>query len=128
MKNPFKILGAPFKISEAQIQQDIVMWMNNNHPITRLCFFHIPNGGYRSAIEGVQFQAKGVIPGVPDLIWVRHSGLCIFFEVKTGSGKLSDAQVSVHDKWKEMQVPLFIVRSLQEFTSIVEDLIARNGY
>jgi hypothetical protein len=47
----------------------------------------VPNGGWRSPIEGAILKGLGVQPGVPDLILVRD-GLPFALELKTGRGRL----------------------------------------
>lgn len=54
-------------------------------------WFHVPNGGSRTAAEAGRFKALGVKAGVPDLIAV--SAGCMFaLELKAPGGRVSDAQ------------------------------------
>ena len=55
---------------------------------------HIPNGGARNARTGARLKAQGVKRGVPDLcLPVARGGYHgLYIEMKTPSGKTSDAQ------------------------------------
>ena len=61
--------------SEHLQQVRLVSWFRRTYPDTRI--FAIPNGGGRSASQGVALKAEGVTPGVPDLfvpewlLWVE---------------------------------------------------------
>jgi hypothetical protein len=55
------------KPSEDRIQSDFVVWLWNSFPKIRRCWYHIPNGGLRSAKEAVKLRAMGVVPGIPDI-------------------------------------------------------------
>jgi hypothetical protein len=55
----------------------------------------IPNGGWRSPVEGAIFKALGVQPGAPDLLVVRQ-GLASFIELKAVGGRLSASQIECH--------------------------------
>ena len=47
-------------------------------------FFHVPNGGYRTAAEGSIFKQMGVRAGVPDLVIMIKGGKTVFIELKAG--------------------------------------------
>jgi hypothetical protein len=53
--------------------------------------FHPANGGFRRPVEAAILKGLGVRAGVPDLIACR-SGRFYALELKTDTGKLSDAQ------------------------------------
>lgn len=100
--------------SEIQIQTEMFQWAWNTYPQTRRLLFHVPNGGNRSAREGMQFKASGVIAGVPDLLFI-WDGHTYGFEVKTQSGTVSKVQSDLHAIWKENGIKVKVVRSLEEF-------------
>ena len=54
-------------------------------------WFHPANGSKRSKAEAGKLKAMGVVAGVPDLI-VMIDGRCHGLELKSGKGRLSDAQ------------------------------------
>lgn len=80
-------------MTELQLQTLVFQWAYNQHPQTRRCFFHIPNGGYRSKREAMELKASGVIAGVYDMIFV-WKGKVYFFELKVGSNQQSPAQLA----------------------------------
>ncbi|WP_166336733.1 VRR-NUC domain-containing protein [Sphingobacterium chungjuense] len=87
-------------MTEIQLQISAVTWLWNTYPATRLLFFHVPNGGSRNAIEGMQLKAPGVVAGIPDRILI-HVGLAYGFEYKTLTGKVSPSQAKVHQVWQQ---------------------------
>lgn len=109
-------------MSEIQLQSKCFQWLWNNYPATRRLFFHVPNGGSRNAVEGMQLKASGVVAGIPDCILI-HRGLAYGFEMKTQSGKVSPEQQKVHKVWQEDGTPVYIIRSFDEFRSAIFSII-----
>jgi len=108
--------------SEIQIQAEMFQWAWNTFPQTRRLLFHVPNGGNRSAREGMQFKASGVIAGVPDLLFLWND--CAYgLEVKTQSGELSKVQSDLHKVWTDNGITIYIVRSLEEFQYYFKSII-----
>jgi VRR-NUC domain-containing protein len=65
-----------------------------------LWWCHVPNGGYRGAIEAAIFKSLGVIAGVPDLLLV-YSGKIYALELKATKGRLSPAQIRTHEQMRQ---------------------------
>jgi hypothetical protein len=61
-----------------------------------LWFAHVPNGGYRGAIEAAIFKSLGVIAGVPDLLLI-FEGRTYGLELKAAKGRLSPAQIRTQE-------------------------------
>lgn len=101
-------------MSEIQLQSKCFQWLWNNYPQTRRKFFHVPNGGSRNAVEGMQLKASGVVAGIPDCVLI-HMGNAYGFEMKTQSGKVSPEQQKVHKVWQDDGTPVYIIRSFGEF-------------
>ena len=84
--------------SEAKIQAEIFQRVWNAYPQYRRLFFHIPNGGNRSIVEGVRFKAMGVIAGIPDMFLAipneKYHGY--FIEVQKPGEKAKPDQVKIH--------------------------------
>jgi hypothetical protein len=110
-------------MSEIQIQAKSYQWLWNMHPKTRRCFFAVPNGGTRNMIEATQLKASGLTPGIPDcvLVW---KGRVFGFEFKTETGTISPVQKLVHEAWRGQGVDVYVVRSFDQFQSIVSEIIA----
>jgi hypothetical protein len=54
--------------------------------------FHVPNGGWRSAIEAAIFKSLGVVAGVPDII-IIYGGRCYALELKAEGGRVTPKQL-----------------------------------
>ena len=54
--------------------------------------FRVPNGGWRSRVEGAILKAIGTVAGVPDLIWIKN-GQVYGLELKAG-GRPTEAQLA----------------------------------
>lgn len=99
-------------------------WAWNTYPVTRRCLFHVPNELDRLPGETkqnhirrlTQAKAKGVVPGVPDLLFVWR-GRVYAWEFKTPTGTASNAQKILHPVWYAQGIPVAIVRSVEEFQS-----------
>jgi hypothetical protein len=73
----------------------------------------IPNEGRRSPAEAARMKARGLRPGVPDLLCVQH-GRAWFLEVKAPKGRLSPAQVECHGELARHAFPPNVVTSQDE--------------
>jgi VRR-NUC domain-containing protein len=81
--------------SEQQIQKSILdhlAWRG----LPELFAFHVPNGGYRPAVEAKIFKSLGVIPGVPDVL-ILYRGRLHALELKTKGGRLTETQRRTHE-------------------------------
>lgn len=110
------------KTSEIQLQAQCFQWLWNTHPETRRMFFHVPNGGSRNAIEGMQLKASGVIAGIPDCLWLVN-GTVVAFEFKTTTGVVSPQQVEVHEAWAAAGYEVYIIRTFEEFELAVRNYL-----
>lgn len=111
--------------SEKRIQAEAFQRAWNLYPQTRRLIFHVPNGGSRNKIEGMQLKAQGVVAGIPDMLFI-WKGKLYAFEFKTSNGKLSQAQMKVHTTWTDHGAEPFIVRSPDEFVSLIGKIIDNN--
>jgi hypothetical protein len=55
--------------------------------------FHVPNGGWRSRVEGAILKAIGTVAGVPDLIWIKN-GQVYGWELKAEGGRPTEAELA----------------------------------
>lgn len=121
--------------SEARIQQEICMWYRNayclEHHNPRCMIFSIPNEGRGAASS--QLIQTGLYPGCADLFISHDKGEevapyeswfpdVMFFEIKTMSGKQSPKQKKFEAHCDQMDIPYYIVRSLDEFKQVIEKL------
>lgn len=102
--------------TEDQIQQAIVQYYRNNycliHHSPRCMIFSIPNEGKPNMIY------TGLYPGAADL-YVHHMGQEMFVEVKTPTGTQSPNQKKFEQHCIQMDVPYYLVRSLEEFKQLI---------
>lgn len=110
------------EMNELQLQTFCFQYLWNSYPLTRRCFFHVPNGGSRNRIEGMQLKASGVVAGVPDmcLVW---KGRMYGIEFKTLTGTLSTAQKEVHEAWAAQGIIVHVVRSFEQFKELIQKII-----
>lgn len=109
-KDKLKELVAP---SEHTIQTNVVNWAKRNNVMV----FSVPNEATRSNFN---FKKSGVMAGVSDLIVVIE-GEVLFIEVKTPKGRQSDKQKAFEKKVKDLNHVYEIVRSLEDFQTIIKN-------
>lgn len=111
-------------MSENIIQQQIVIWFNNNYclksHIQRGLIFSVPNGGTRNLKEALTLKSTGLLGGVSDLIIILPNGKLIFVEVKHGKNKQSDNQRIFQSRVEKLGYDYWLVYSLDEFINLVE--------
>lgn len=108
---------------EDSIQAEIYKWFHNNYCVGKNnIIFAVPNGGTRNKLEAIKLKATGLIPGVSDLIVLLPSK-CLFVEVKTEIGKQSDVQKIFQSKVNALGFDYHLVRSLDDFKSILLPLL-----
>lgn len=108
--------------TEIQLQAKCFQYAWNYFPETRLCFFHVPNGGSRNAIEGMQLKASGVVAGIPDILFIWQ-GQIHAFEFKTLTGSISAKQFEVHQAWRKQGVMVNIIRTFEDWQSQFEAIL-----
>lgn len=123
--------------AEAKIQQEIVMYYRNTfclkHHKPRSMIFSIPNEGRGAA--SLQLMATGLYPGCADLMIVHRwakpghdppfNTACneiVFIECKAEAGVQSDKQKAFERHCGEMGITYHIVRSLDEFKQVLQNL------
>lgn len=100
---------------EAQIQKEIVTWFRERYKNYQI--FSVPN---EATHGGNGWNAAGLLPGAPDLVLCLPEKI-IFIEVKSEKGRLSDNQKIFQMKCSTMNLPYFVIRSLQEFKDILRN-------
>ena len=108
--------------TEDQLQADIYKWYNNNFCLKthkpRHSIFAVPNGGLRTKREAVKLKATGVRAGVSDLIVIQPNRV-LFVELKKTNGRQSDNQKEFENIVNNLGFEYYVVRSLEEFKSIL---------
>jgi hypothetical protein len=77
-------------MTEQQIHRAIIRHLEAR-AAPNVFWFHIPNGGSRRPVEAKIFRSLGVVPGTPDLCFVKD-GRAYFLELKAPGGRLSEMQ------------------------------------
>jgi hypothetical protein len=107
--------------TEEQIQQQIVIWFNNNYCLKidnpRCMIFSVPNDSI-NAIETKRKINTGLLKGASDLIVVLPNNV-LFFEVKTEKGIQSQNQKDFQDRIEKLGFKYYLVRSLKQFQEII---------
>lgn len=82
---------------------------------------HSPNGGQRDGFTGAQMKALGTKPGFPDLILPVRSGHTpgLVIEMKSATGRTSDAQDDWLEHFKGQQWAVAVARSAPEAREIL---------
>lgn len=111
-------------MSELQLQARCFQWAHNNYPQLRKLLFAVPNGGRRSKREAMALKASGVVAGIPDLICV-YGGVPVGIELKEGDKyDTSDDQDKVHARWNQEGITVHVVRTFEEFQSLIIKIIS----
>ena len=108
------------KRPEQNLQITCVRWFRYQHPDEIL--IHIPNGGYRTAIEALKFKQMGVLSGVLDLLLLKKSGKygALFIEMKSSKGKLTESQKLMIERLEMKGYKCEVASSFEEFKRIIE--------
>lgn len=110
---------------ETPIHISIVEFLDYTLPAP-LKAFHFANGEKRSKRDAGRLKAMGVKPGAADIIilgWMRTGvPTFIWFEVKSGEGRLSKSQKGWRDWCISIGAPWYLVRSIADAEYALLDL------
>ena len=76
-------------------------------------WFHVPNGGWRSPVEAMDFKSLGVTAGVPDLLIV-HDGRLFGLELKVEGGRVSEAQYTTIEAMRRAGAIVAVAHGLDQ--------------
>jgi hypothetical protein len=85
----------------------------------------LPNGGLRGKIEAARMKKTGTLAGMPDLVVILPGGITAWLEVKTATGRLSEAQTEIHYRLAGLGHAVELVRSIEDATAAVNRALAR---
>lgn len=102
---------------ESKIQQEIVMWFNNNYCLKNMnpkcCIFSVPNEG-SNIKEQLYKKSLGMKSGVSDLIVIMPNKI-LFVECKDHKGKQREEQKEFEETITNLGFEYFMVRTLDDF-------------
>ena len=102
-------------VNESQFQAATFRYINNNYPELRGYFFHVPNENQH------KLTSLGVLSGVPDLIFIKPTIWAM--ELKHGKGRLSEAQIKLHEKWKTINISIFVVYNQEDVINSLNSML-----
>lgn len=108
----------PAEPSESQIQRALIGHLERR-AWPGVAWFHVPNGGSRTAAEAARFRAEGVVAGVPDLVIV-HEGRALFLELKARKGRVSTRQAEMHARLAEAGAAVAVCHGLDQALAQLE--------
>lgn len=100
-------------MNEGQIQAEVVKYLRN---VCKELVFSVPNelAGANAKIRMAQFIAKGLLPGVSDLVAVWKDGSVSFVEMKDAKGRQSQNQITFQKMVTELGHEYVVLRSLDD--------------
>ena len=107
----------PFRQQEKEsgIQIDIARYLDARG----FFFFAVPNERKASVVALSILKAMGMLKGITDLVVINRDGRAGFIEVKTATGKLSDAQREVRDECRRRGFPWGLARSVDDVAELL---------
>ena len=103
------------KHDESLLQAQIVKELRHRGIMVFMVGNDSPAG---DAVKAGRMIALGLLPGVSDLIVVLQAR-CVFLELKTPTGRLSEAQVKFQEKVEALGHQYAVARSLQEAIDVL---------
>lgn len=83
-------------------------------------WFHVPNGGLRNKREAARFRAMGVLPGVPDLVFIMPGPRVLFLELKRRRGKPSAEQAALAERLRALGCAWECADGVDEAVKLIE--------
>lgn len=110
--------------TEGKLQADCFQWFHNSFKHLRGLLYHVPNGEKRDPITANLLKAKGVVAGIPDLVF-HFRARTYFFELKRpdGKGRLSEDQKKIHKQLDTQRFIVWLIEDLESFKYLVQNII-----
>lgn len=114
------------KQNESKLQIACVKWFDLQYPHLKYNLFAIPNEGARTPANGARMKAQGRRAGVADMFFAMYGkgfhGM--FIEFKADKGKQNENQKAFEKAVTTTGYKYEVVRSFDEFKSLIEDYLA----
>ena len=83
---------------ESEIQRHVVSWLKAKGITHQVAL----EGAKRHPAEAAKLKRMGMAPGNPDITLFFKKGKCVFIELKSKNGRLTDAQRARHDELRSL--------------------------
>lgn len=105
-------------VTEEQLQVACFQWFWNEYPGWRKMLHHNNNNSHNRVAGNIN-RNRGVVAGVADMELVCYGGRVVFIEFKLQGKTQSADQIDFMNKISERGHVYIIVRTLQEFKTLV---------
>lgn len=105
---------------ETDVEKALTRWLSIALPDDAVSF-HVPNGARLGARQVWQMKAAGMVAGIPDRV-VVWNGLAFFMEIKGPKGRLSEAQIEMHERLRRTGCPVAVVRSIDDAEAFLDSV------
>ena len=109
-------------MTEEHLQQQIVLWYNNNYCLfnhnPRGLIFSIPNDT-KNFMELKRKKNTGLLSGVSDLVVILPNSKILFIEVKFGLNKQQAKQLEFQERVEKLNYQCYVVYTLEQFQQII---------
>ena len=99
---------------EYELSKVIHQYLMVKSKVCKFIHFHIPNEGKRAKSTGYMLKQIGMRTGIADYCIVSSSKV-VFFEVKAGKNKLTDAQEEFKRDCEKRGISYEEIRNIEEF-------------
>lgn len=124
-KKPSKTAAAKVRKTpendEGCLQMHCAAWLKNEHP--RLLAFHVANERKAAVQYHVKLKRMGVLAGVADWLVFPDNGRKAAVELKDDEGEQDADQIKFQKRWERSGGLYFLVRTLDEFKTVVNGLL-----
>ena len=86
----------------------------------KFMWYHVPGGGHMSVAMGAKRKRMGAKAGCPDIHIDMEGGRTFKIELKTEKGRMSEAQKEWKRNCKQLGIPYYICRSVDEVIEVME--------
>lgn len=111
------------KQTEAALHQEVWRYLRHALP-PEVRAFHPANGGLRDAATAGQLRAMGVVPGIPDLVFILPNAQIACIELKVGRNKLTDEQAEFFEWMQARGSACTVCRSVDEVEATITRWLA----
>lgn len=109
----------PNKSPEASLQAAIVTYLARCCPAVLVASSGNGASLRGGAIAMARAKRGGLLAGDPDIRLSLPGGKTIYFEIKSETGKLSDAQKHTHNRLEKLGFHVYVIRSIEDLREVI---------